>query len=250
VTGPVFIGGLLSLANEISLQANYQFEQIASLESKIEALKLRIEEQEDIQYETEKAGGRFDPGERNYLELKIRKLNSEMESAAKKADMFLCDIQAISRLINQSQAMINERVAAGGQSNLTQLIVQSGNELHIAMEETSKFHQLNEVCENAEIYESASADLAIAPRSQMIDKMIAFNNLKPKMYALDKEQQLVIGNQLTTFILSRVESWTKMDALIEGRMRLEDLGSDEQIALTDIQSILDGGQAVLASEVR
>jgi len=202
--------------------------------------------------ETEQAGEKFDPGERNSLELKIRKLNSEMESAAKKADMFLCDIQAISRLINQSQAMINERIAAGGQSNLTQLIVQSGNELHvaIAMEETSKFHQLNEVCENAEIYESASADLAIAPRSQMIDKMIAFNNLKPKMYTLNKEQQLVIGNQLTTFILSRVESWTKMDALIEGRMRLEDLGSDEQIALTDIQSILDGGQAVIAPEVR
>ena len=252
VTGPVFIGGLLSLANEISLQANYQFEQISSLECKIEYLKQCIEEQEDAQYETEQAGEKFDPGERNSLELKIRKLNSEMESAAKKADMFLCDIQAISRLINQSQAMINERVAAGGQSNLTQLIVQSGNELHvaIAMEETSKFHQLNEVCENAEIYESASADLAIAPRSQMIDKMIAFNNLKPKMYTLNKEQQLVIGNQLTTFILSRVESWTKMDALIEGRMRLEDLGSDEQIALTDIQSILDGGQAVIAPEVR
>ncbi|WP_051600520.1 gamma-mobile-trio integrase GmtZ [Pseudomonas moraviensis] len=252
VTGPVFIGGLLSLANEISLQANYQFEQISSLECKIEYLKQCIEEQEDAQYETEQAGEKFDPGERNSLELKIRKLNSEMESAAKKADMFLCDIQAISRLINQSQAMINERIAAGGQSNLTQLIVQSGNELHvaIAMEETSKFHQLNEVCENAEIYESASADLAIAPRSQMIDKMIAFNNLKPKMYTLNKEQQLVIGNQLTTFILSRVESWTKMDALIEGRMRLEDLGSDEQIALTDIQSILDGGQAVIAPEVR
>lgn len=249
VSGPVFIGGLLSLANEISLQATFQFEHIADLEEKSAEATKRVDELDDEEYLALKAGEKFDMGERNAMEMKVRKLRSELESAAKKADLYLCDIQAVARLINQSQALINEQVAADPHSNLPQLIVQNGHELHIAMEETSRFNQLNEVCENAEIYESASADLALAPRSQMIDRMIAFNNMKPSMFALDRKQQLVIGNQLTNFLLSRVKSWTKLDAIMDGRMRLEDLSSHEHIALTDIQEILQGRKLALESGV-
>jgi hypothetical protein len=248
VTGPVFIGGLLSLANEISLQASYQFEQIANLESKVSDLRVQINKLEDDQYDASKSGDKYDPGDLNFLELQVRKLNSELESAAKKADMFLCDIQAIARFINQSQALVNERVSSQGNSSLTQLIVQSGNELHVAMEETSRFHQLSEVCQNAEIYQSASAELALAPRSQMIDKMLAFNNMMPRMFAMDKDQQLVIGNQLTNLMMSRVKSWATMDLLVDRKMLLEDLGENERILLGDFQSILDAQPAVLASE--
>jgi hypothetical protein len=239
---------LLSLANEISLQASYQFEQIANLESKVSDLRVQINKLEDDQYDASKSGDKYDPGDLNFLELQVRKLNSELESAAKKADMFLCDIQAIARFINQSQALVNERVSSQGNSSLTQLIVQSGNELHVAMEETSRFHQLSEVCQNAEIYQSASAELALAPRSQMIDKMLAFNNMMPRMFAMDKDQQLVIGNQLTNLMMSRVKSWATMDLLVDRKMLLEDLGENERILLGDFQSILDAQPAVLASE--
>jgi hypothetical protein len=116
------------------------------------------------------------------------------------------------------------------------------------MEETSRFHQLSEVCQNAEIYQSASAELALAPRSQMIDKMLAFNNMMPRMFAMDKDQQLVIGNQLTNLMMSRVKSWATMDLLVDRKMLLEDLGENERILLGDFQSILDAQPAVLASE--
>jgi hypothetical protein len=242
VSGPVFIGGLLAIANEISLQASIQFEHIADLESSIKEMTKRIDELDVEQYLAVKAKRKFDASERNWLEMKIRKTRSESESASKKADLYLCDIQAVARLINQSQALLNEQVSSGSDTNLPQLIVHTGHELHVAMEETSRFHQLHEVCENAEIYESSSAELALAPRSQMIDKMIAFNNMMPKMYALDKKQQLVIGNQMTNFLLARVKSWDKVDKLIEGKLLLQDLGDQECIAPTDIQAILAGRQ--------
>jgi hypothetical protein len=242
VSGPVFIGGLLAIANEISLQASIQFEHIADLESSIKEMTKRIDELDVEQYVAIKAGRKFNESERNWLEMKIRKTRSESESASKKADLYLCDIQAVSRLINQSQALLNEQASSGADTNLPQLIVHTGHELHVAMEETSRFHQLHEVCENAEIYESASAELALAPRSQMIDKMIAFNNMMPTMYALDKKQQLVIGNQMTNFLLARVKSWDKVDKLIEGKLLLQDLGDQECIAPTDIQAILAGRQ--------
>jgi hypothetical protein len=249
VTGPVFIGGLLSLANEISLQANFQFDHIADLNAKSVVASRDIDELDDAEYAAKKAGEKFDTGERTRLEMKVRKLHSELESAAKKADLFLCDIQSVSRLINQSQALLNEQAALKNDNNLPQLIVQGGHELNVALEESSRFHLLSEVCENAEIYESASADLALPARSQMIDKMIAFNNMMPAMYALDKQQQLVIGNQLTNFLLLRVKSWTTVDDLVTGKRRLSDLGEQERITATDIQAILEGRKPAIAKDV-
>jgi len=251
VTGPVFIGGLLALSNEISLQATIQFDHIADLNAQSDEVAKAIDEQDDLEYEANQGGLPFDQGGRTHLEMRARKLNAEAEAAAKKADLFLCDIQAVSRLINQCQAMLNEQVQEGDGTHPTQLIVQSGNELAVALEleDTSRFHLLSEVCENAEIYESASAGLALPTRSQMLDRMVAFNNMKPKMYALDEKQQLVIGNQLTNFMLSRVKSWEKVDQLVMGKLLLSDLDEHERIEPRDIKAIMDGGRPALGHDV-
>lgn len=250
VTGPVFIGGLLALANEISLQAAVQFDHIADLNDQIAEVIRAIDEQDDLEFDARTAKTHFDKGLRTHLEMRERKLQGEAETAAKKADLYLCDIQAVSRLINQCQAMLNEQVQESTANNPTQLIVQSGNELAVALEleDSSRFHLLSEVCENAEIYESASAELALPARSQMLDRMVAFNNLKPKMYALDKKQQLVIGNQLTNFILSRVKSWEKVDQLVTGKLLLSDLSEHERIEPRDITTIMNGGRPALGHE--
>lgn len=249
VTGPVFIGGLLYIANEISLQAAIQFDHIADINSKIAEVSQAIEELDDAEYAASKVGEKFDTRDRTSIEMKARKLQSELESAAKKADLFLCDIQSVSRLINQSQAVLNEQVAQKHDDNLPQLIVQSGHELTIALEDSSRFHLLSEVCENAEIYEAASAELALPSRSQMLDRMIAFNNMTPKMYALDKQQQLVIGNQLTNFLLTRVKSWAKVDDLITGKLLLSDLNEEERIEPKEIKAILGGSKHAIASDM-
>lgn len=250
VTGPVFIGGLLYLANEISLQVNFQFEHYAEIEEKMEEISALINNHDDVEYEAIRAGGKFDSSERTSLEMKLRKLQSELESAAKKSDLFLCDLQSIARLINQSQALIYEQASSGDDPNLPQLILQQGHELEVAFEDASRFRLLSEVCENAEIYQSASADLALPVRSQIIDKMIELNNLKPTMFKLDKKQQLAIGNQLTNFLLARVKSWEKVDDLVTGRLLLADLDEHERIVATDLQAILYGRTNSLAMELQ
>lgn len=241
VTGPVFIGGLLSLVNEISLQASIQFDHISTLNEKVEENSRGIDELDDAEYLAAKEGRPFDAGQRISLEMKGRKLSSELESAATKADMFLCDIQAVSRLIRQCYAVVNEQAIDKTSENLPQLIVQNGHELALAVEESSRFHLLSEVCENAEIYESASAEAALPSRSQLLDRMIAFNNMAPVMYTLDKQQQLVIGNQLTRLLISRVKSWERVDSLISGNLSLSDLDDSERVEPKDIAEILGAG---------
>lgn len=249
VTGPVFIGGLLALANEISLQATLQFDHIAEMNDSMTEVSALIDKFDDMEYEASRSGTVFDASERTALEMRVRKMQSELESAAKKADMFLCDLQAITRLINQSQALVHEQASVEIGSNLPQLILQQEHELEVAFEDSSRYRFLSEVCENAEIYQSASADSALPTRSQMIDRMIELNDLKPMMFKLDKKQQLAIGNQLTNFLLARVKTWEKVEELVSGRLLLKDLGEHERIVSTDLQAILSGRKTNLALEL-
>jgi hypothetical protein len=126
----------------------------------------------------------------------------------------------------------------------------SDHETTIQIDETSFFHQLNEVCENAEIYISAKAELAVTPRTQLLDRMIQFNEMKPSLFMLDAKQQLTIGNQLTKFMLSRLKSWTKLDAVVDGRLLMRDLPEDERLSEHSIKQLLSGAKAqeVLALE--
>lgn len=239
VSGPAFIGGLLSLGNEVSLQANTQFQCYSNLEEKVIDSRKALEALDEEEYSVLQAGNSYDYEERYSLESILRKTQSESESAAKKLDVLMCDIQAVSRLIKQCQALINQQVDGSGECK-SQLILQVGHELHLALEESSCFHQYNEVCENSEIYESASAELAVTPRSQIIDRMIAGNGMQPIMFSLSKDQQLVVGNQITRMLLDRLKSWVKVDALMDGRILIKDLVGSEKISPRDIASLFAG----------
>ncbi|WP_448108859.1 gamma-mobile-trio integrase GmtZ [Pseudomonas azerbaijanoccidentalis] len=237
LTGPVFLGGLISLQNEISLQARVQYEKYSHIESMINELNDAINASDDEELLLLREGKKFDSGDRNVNESRLRKLRSELEGAAMKIDVFLCDIQYIAKLTKQSEALLNQQVKQEESSNLPQIIFQSGHEIHLVAEETSNFHQLSEVCENAEIYESASASLALPSRSQMLDKMLLLNDFSPVMCLLDAKQQLAIGNQLTNLVLSRLKSWERVDALISGEIHMVDLSEDERITAADFKEL-------------
>jgi hypothetical protein len=237
ISGPAFVGGLLSLSNEISLHARLQFEHYSELQEKGLNLKQRIDELEDIAYDAEKSGQSFDSSDIGKLQLERRKTCSESESAAQKLDVLMCDIQASAKLIKQCKSIINKENEAD-KDNSTYLIVQPGHEIQLIIEEPSYFRQLTEVCENAQIYESANADNAIAPRTQLLDKMALLNQINLHLFTLDKKQQLVVGNQLTKLMLSRLRTWERVDALIEGKIHLEDLAEDERISRKDIRALI------------
>lgn len=250
VTGPVFLGGLLSLANEISLSARMQFDHIDSMGQKVTSIDQLLKELGYQQYDAENQGLAFNEMPIRELELERLAIKGQIETASQKANMYLSDMNSINRLAKQCQAIMNERIENDDSTDSTQLIVHIDHETIIQIEETSFFHQLNEVCENAEIYISAKAELAVTPRSQLLDRMIQFNEMKPSLFMLDARQQLTIGNQLTKFMLSRLNSWTKLDAVVDGRLLMRDLPENERLSETSIQQLLSGAKAqeVLAIE--
>ena len=237
ITGPAFLGGLIALANEVLLEANIQSEQCADLQSQIDYLEEQINEYDREEYIKSLQQEKFDDSERKILEIKQRKLESEYESAAKKMDMFLCDLQAAFKLIKQSQAATNQEF--GNTENNLALIKKADADLQIAIEETSSFQQLQEVCENATIYESSSASLAITPRSQLLDRMATFNNLAPSLFMLPEKAQLEAGNQMVQLLLSRLKTWQRVDELITGNIKLVDLSDDEHISPSEITLITE-----------
>lgn len=237
ITGPAFLGGLISLANEVLLQANIQSEQCAKLQAQIDKAEEKINEYDKEEYIKSLKQEVFDDTKRNQLEIKQRKLESEYESAAKKMDMFLCDLQAAFKLIKQSQAAAHHELS-GVTSNLT-LIKKSDAELNITIEETSSLQQLHEVCENSTIYESASASLAIIPRSQLLDRMVNFNNLAPSLFMLPEKVQLEAGNQMVQLLLSRLKTWQRVNEVVSGNIKLEDLSDDEHISPSEIKLITE-----------
>lgn len=237
ITGPAFLGGLISLTNEILLQANVHSQQCADLQNQIDTLETQINEYDKEEYLKSLKQEAFDASKRNKIEIKQRKLESEYESAAKKMDMFLCDLQAAFKLVKQSQAATTQELSDSAKS-LT-LIKKADAELNIAIEETSLIQQLQEVCENAIIYESASASLAITPRSQLLDRMASFNNFAPTLFLLPEKVQLEAGNQMVQLLLSRLKTWQRVTDLVTGAITLEDLSDDESISSSEIQLITE-----------
>ena len=238
VTGPAFIGGLLSIANEIALEAHYQAKQYSDLGDEIDEVRIQIEKEDEDEYLTLGAGKGFDDTERNLQEVYLRKIRSEHEGAGNKLDMYLCDIQGVVNLIHQTKEIVNRQAKNSSEHNKNQLLVQNGHALELEFEESSLFRQLNEVCENAVVFESASADRAILPRSQMIDKMMLFNHLQPNLFTLDSKQQLFVGNQISSFLLDRLKSWERLDQVMGCRMPLQNMEGYEELA-QDLTKLLE-----------
>lgn len=245
VTGPVFLGGLVALWNEISLSVNLLWGKYSDLDSEQEKNRSRIQELDYLELEFEERGEPFDERERLRCEAANRKLHSEMEGVATKIDMYLCDMHAITKLIEDSRAVLNlqENGESGreqGNGNGVQLIASDRSDLQIDYQETSLYQQLNEVCVNASIYQSSSAVLATPRRSQIIDYMAAINGIKPRMFALSEREQLELGNQVTEFFFNRLQgNWDRVNQLVSGDLRLEDLDASERITKVEFEALMN-----------
>ena len=100
------------------------------------------------------------------------------------------------------------------------------------------FQQLHEVCVNATIYDSVSAVMATPRRSQMIDRMTLSNGIRPVMFELSEDEQLKLGNQIVEFFKRRLSSSERIDQLINGDIKLEDLHGLEEITHREYADLL------------
>ncbi|MCL7942964.1 VPA1269 family protein [Marinobacter sp. ATCH36] len=235
ITGPVFLGGLLSITNEILLEANDQSDVCQQLQDKVSVINEKVTELDRQEYLANLKQQPFDTSQRSPLEFKLRKLESEYESAAKKMDMLLCDLQSSYKLIQLSQSVANGRLESDD-ANVA-LIKMPDSEVQIEIDDTSHFQQLHEVCVNATIYESCNPSRAVIPRSQLLDRMASFNELAPRLFMLSQGQQLLVGNQLVALFRARLRSWEKVNKLIDGQLKLSDLVGPEKIEPSEIELI-------------
>ncbi|WP_339535528.1 gamma-mobile-trio integrase GmtZ [Pseudomonas hunanensis] len=243
ITGPAFLGGLLSLGNEISLATTLQFDHIHEMEILNDELEERAAKCRNDQHDIEMAGGTYDATELDEIESEIESNDGQISAASRISDMYLSDMNAIKRLIEQCQAVLNERIESGDSSATTLLIVHEDQEIVLEFEETSFFHQLSEVCENAQIYVSAKADLALSTRTNHLDRLLQLNDLQPTFFRLDKRQQLAIGNQVTQFLLARLGTWDKLDAIVDGRLLMRDLPESQRLTQRSLELLLTGERA-------
>lgn len=244
VSGPVFLGGMVALWNEISLNVNLLWDKYSELDSRKEKNRLRIQQLDYLEAECETTGKTFDERERLHCEAANRKLHSEMEGVATKIDMYLCDMHAITKLVEDSRAVLKQQSSQEsteegdeGQRGL-QLIATDKSDLEIQYHETSLFQQLHEVCVNATIYQSASAVLATPRRSQIIDRVAAINGIKPRMFELTEQEQLELGNQVTEFFFKRLQNWDRVNQLANGDLLLEDLDASEKITKLEFEKLM------------
>lgn len=238
ITGPAFLGGLLAITNEILLESNSQSETCSKLQVSINRITEELNKLDEEEYIVDVMQQEFTKNkERILAETELRNVESEYETAAKKLDMLLCDIQSAYAYITRCQSLIAVKKPAALDDKLS-LIAAQDTEVIVEMEEVGHFHQLQEVCSNAVIYRSCNADRAIYPRSQLLDKMTVFNDMAPQMFSLTKEQQLHAGNEIFKLLVSRLSSWEKVVDVVECKVKFKELDYAERITATDLELVL------------
>jgi len=235
ITGPVFLGGILSVTNEILLEANNQSDICQQLQDKVAIINEQVNDLDRQEYMAKDSQAPFNSGQRPSLEFKVRKLESEYEGAEKKMDMLLCDLQCAYKLIQQCQLVANNQLASDD-GNLS-LIKKPESDIRIQIDDTSYFQQLHEICVNATIYEGSNPSRAIIPRSQLLDRLASFNDLAPRLFMLSNDQQLTVGSQLVALFKARLKSWEKVNDLINGHLKLSDLVGPEKIEPSELELI-------------
>ncbi|RTR38190.1 integrase [Shewanella canadensis] len=237
VTGPAFMMGLSALFNEVSLAVNTQSHRYAKLENQLNETVTQIEVLSNQIYQHKLQSEQLTKLEREKQQLQTlrRKLNSEIETRAKKMDLYMSDMNSTHKHLISCQKVINQEKQQD--SSKLQLIVPHEFEISFELNDVSGFQQLSEVCENAELYHSCSDELAVTRRSQALDKMLLKNGMNPQFVFLTEEQQLVVGNQMTQLMISRLQSWEKVDRLINGSLVLNDFAESEGFSTSDIKEL-------------
>lgn len=240
VTGPAFMMGLAAIFNELCLAINTQSQRYSHLEKELDdtVTKIDILSHQIYQQKSQSTQTSILEGEKLKLQSERRKLNSEIEVKAKKMDLYMSDMNALHKHLFNCQSIINQDSLS--EDTKLQLIVPNDFSFSFEISEVSGFQQLSEVCENAELYHSCTDEQAVTRRSQALDKMLVKNGITPHFLYLNEAEQLVVGNQMTQLMLSRLKSWEKIDRLIDGDLALNDFEDGERISKNELKQLFMG----------
>lgn len=209
LTGPAYLPGLMAHANATLERTHASSGHFIDLEDRLR--ELQVEQQS-----CEEEGRPFLKG------MEVEKLEQRHREAEEDASLLINDLNATWALIQRSLKILNERREHEGIP-----LVAAGTMEDIAIgfiETTSEFHQLEVVCQNAEIHVNPEVRPAIYRRSQLIDLMLRFNCIPPILGHFDEKTQLQIGNAVMNLINARTGSIQGSVPFAECQKKLFDLG--------------------------
>lgn len=214
ITGVPFLGGLVALANEISLEINSESMRYLKYTDELTLLEQRY-------YDACRAGIPFQD------ETQRKKAVGNQESSAGKLEVLLRDYASLNAHIQSCIKLVNQE-GQGGTEGIRLVSAGEIREVGVAFNDSdSPYHLLAELCQNAVIYKSANPSRAIPLIAQAIDRMAENNGLPARMFKLTDEQTLVVANELTNLLIQRLGSWSRIDDLFTGNLMLLDVGVEE-----------------------
>lgn len=236
ITGIPFLGGLVALANEISLE-------IYTESGRFEGFSALVRELEYEYYDVIAKGGV------DTKQWERKRATANEQQSGSKLDGLLNDYSRLNHFIQSCLALMNRKDDEARSPELITLVVAGELEdVGLAIRESNEqYHLLAEICQNASIYQSADPSRALPLISQAIDRMAENNHLKPAMFRLTDDQKLKTINELNQLLLSRLGSWERIDDLFSGDLMLLDIDSHRPEITrvsSDIQSILMGASSV------
>ena len=207
ITGPMFLGGLKMLADEISLEAHVTSTRMGEIQAEIL----------ELENEWDEKGGEFLEDKQVSL---TRKRNLYQQLVTK-FDALAVDLIHVFRLSHAACQLIDKQDSDTNTKNIPMLVNEDVT-INVGVDEVSYFRSLDTVCKNAELYAYANPSRAIPSRSQMLDAMSQINDIKSYLYSLTEQQQLKVGNQITQLLIERLGGWEKLDKVMDGENLLSD----------------------------
>lgn len=207
ITSPVYLPGLKALFDSIALS-------IRDLNDRIEEVSEQLENLKDERDECECAGQSFTKT------FELNRLQSVYETSVASLDGAMSDAIATYRLSDAVINLLNDETPDANDKKLPMVL--NDSTLSIELRESSKFEQLHEICQYADLFMFSDPKAAVMERTQKINKMLLENDISASLYSLTLEQQKLIGNHLINNLVRRLGGWNELDNVAEKRTKLRD----------------------------
>ncbi len=207
VTGPAFLGGLVSQFNATGLA-------LSAIAESLRRVEKEICEIEDAA-ETALSG----PAEHKRVGLLYGRRDRLMDET----DQIALNWHSLYRLVERCRAAMS---SADGQQSTTEMrlvLAGSKSDFDVALSECSKFELLDMVCQAGAVYPNQEVPVASLRRGRLLDAMLIRNGRTPIFATLTEHEMLAAGNEMVAFLFGRCGQAETVD-IIEGRRMLESSG--------------------------
>lgn len=208
ISGPAFLHGLVAHFNVRSQAAFEKAGRRRQLEEHYETL-----EAERRKAEAEK---------RPFLQYREwQRVGTDLEDTTDALDRILIQMNALSRIIEQSRRILDEKMV--GEVELNALIACDLPSLEAVFEETTEFDLVDRICRSSVFIQAVDPTAANIKRMRAYDRMLVRNGLQPAFLDLDEETSLRVGNELSRLFTARIGRENTLK-LMDGTETLARLG--------------------------